>query len=201
MAFLWDPQPFLATSPQESEDRFIKQWLTRQYGTESLADGKLQNVVAGYFNMPWLTQPSKGKWLGEVCANPIVDALAHKLISILAPALVCVPLCLVLNPVRTNCNRAIWHKIFGRLPSSLQTTWTRPRSQEASRIRLATRRLARYPLQMHTQQRPSPLAGHQSQTHTTRRGYWRRRCLLIVSDFLQAIRSRSLRSGSTLLRR
>ena len=52
MAFLWDPQPFMRTSPQDSEGRFIKQWLTRQYGAESLADGKLQKVVAGYFNMP-----------------------------------------------------------------------------------------------------------------------------------------------------
>ena len=68
MAFLWDPEPFLNTSPQESEDRFIEAWLTRQYGAESLADGKLQKVVAGYFNMPWLTQPSQGeRWLGEVC--------------------------------------------------------------------------------------------------------------------------------------
>jgi hypothetical protein len=31
MAFLWDPQPFLASSPQEAEDRFITEWLTRQY--------------------------------------------------------------------------------------------------------------------------------------------------------------------------
>lgn len=77
MTFLWDPQPFLRTSPQESEDRFIKEWLTRQYGAESLADGKLQKVVAGYFNMPWLTQPSQGnRWLGEVREDATVDAFA-----------------------------------------------------------------------------------------------------------------------------
>jgi hypothetical protein len=86
MAFLWDPGPFLNTSPQESEDRFIEAWLTRQYGAESLADGKLQKVVAGYFNMPWLTQPSQGeRWLGEVCFVSMTSILGSSCFMMSCP--------------------------------------------------------------------------------------------------------------------
>ena len=70
MEFLWDAQPFLTANPQESENRFIRDWLVRQYGAESLADGKLQKVIIDYFKMPWLAHPSQGnRWLGEVCAD------------------------------------------------------------------------------------------------------------------------------------
>jgi hypothetical protein len=67
MAFLWDPEPFLSAPPDEMEGKFLRQWLTRQYGAAALDDGRLQKVVQDYFNMPWLTKPSsQGKWLGEV---------------------------------------------------------------------------------------------------------------------------------------
>ena len=63
LSFLWDPAPMMAMPPDVAETRFLTSWCVQQYGVEGGA--AVLPVMQSYFNNPYFTGQTSGKWVGE----------------------------------------------------------------------------------------------------------------------------------------
>jgi hypothetical protein len=85
MAFLWDPKPMMALPPAQAEQAFLSTWLAKQYG--AAAGSTLLPIVSSYFNMPYLTAQTNGKWAGEGDFASKLRVLANEFTAHIDPSL------------------------------------------------------------------------------------------------------------------
>ena len=90
MAFLWDPTPFMAKSPEDAATEFLTDWVQLQYGAE--ATSVVLGVIQDYFKMPWLreTTATSGRPGGKVRTQASFDSAVSRC---LCSCCTCVPTC------------------------------------------------------------------------------------------------------------